>query len=689
VSTHIDVPLDSLFLSEVVSRNTNDDGTLKDPNLQRRMENPICQQCHETFRKKYPGKAFNIACSGIYDERDYNELKAQYEAENPGEKIPIESMDEPCIREIYDVVYWAQKYILVKDEEGEGELIPFFARGYQSEVLRCTASHKVDRMGRGLGKTITGVIEELHKACTRKKYAILVVCPAQSQSQMWFDQILLQIENSPMLRDALATRKQQPFFFFRFYNGSTISIFTAGSKSGRGADAVRGQDPDRVRIDEQDYLADKDYQAIMPLVRRKKNSEFHGASTPTGLRGMYWQMCTRLSQYREFYFPINFHPQWGPAKEAQCIAEAKTMDRYRHEFLAEFGDPSQGVFKGLFIDRARSTPYEYVFCQWDPTKKYFMGVDWNGRGTGTRVRVIEFDPATSIRKCVHAEAIDAEGATTTESLRRIRDLNRKWRCEDIFIDAGFGFAQDELLRLMGRDSDNALDKKLLQIKVIDFGATTEFNALVSKREIEHSLGGRRKAADSVQHLDEEDRLERRTKPFMVDGSVMAFEAELVQISPNDHLLEEQLRGYRVKTYSAHGYPSTYEPATEVGDHDLDAFMLAMLACEMKYGILQAQEHVKRLVRILHVGAFGVSQVTDATTPVSDPGTVRRAQMGLKSRTQATDDNREKYRIQYMMRNGAYIAPNFRGGAGGVGGGRSTGRGTSRTEIFRKPPYRRF
>jgi hypothetical protein len=672
LSTHIDVPLDSLFFSEVIKSNTNDDGTEKDTGLLRRMQNPICQNCQSNFKAKYPDKPFNIKCKGIYDENDFAEMKEGFETSNPGETISIEE-----IQEIYDPVYWAHKYIMVKDQNGDMQ--PFEARWYQEEVLKCTSTHKVDRMGRGLGKTITGVIEELHKVATKKKYEVLVICPGQSQSQMWFDQILLQIENSPLLRDSLAQRKQQPFFYFRFFNGSTISIFTAGSKSGRGADGVRGQSPHRVRIDEQDYLADKDYQAIMPLLRRYSHSEFHGASTPSGLRGMFWQMCTRLSEYREFYYPITVHPEWGPAKEAQCIAEAKTMDRYRHEFLAEFGDPEQGVFKGIFIERAKNIGYKYDECRWDPTKKYFMGVDWNGKGTGTKIRILEYDPLTKKRRCVVAQSVDEADSTTVSSLHRIRDLNRAWRCEDIYIDYGFGAAQDELLRLMGRESDHALDKKLMQIKVIDFGATLEFNALISKRDHARSAGSLKKAEEQTEHINEDGKIERHTKPFMVDGAVMVFESELINFSPEDWVLEEQLRAYRVKTYSIHGYANVYE-AGDVGDHDLDAFILALLACEMKYGLFQTQESIRRLAQILNVPGFGMPSVSPAADRIyNEPAQARRNKAGIPARA-STHDQRDAWRIQYLMRNGAYMAP--------VRGSRSSTPGVgSRTEVFRRPPKR--
>ena len=73
----------------------------------------------------------------------------------------------------------------------------------------------------------------------------MVVAPSQAQAQLWWDEIVFQIENSPALggNDFLISKKQQPYYYMRFGNGSVIKIFTAGSKSGKGADSVRSQSP--------------------------------------------------------------------------------------------------------------------------------------------------------------------------------------------------------------------------------------------------------------------------------------------------------------------------------------------------------------------------------------------------------------------------------------------------------------
>lgn len=432
--------------------------------------------------------------------------------------------------------------------------------------------------------TTTGVIRELHTVTNRKRYEILVACPMKAQAQKWFDELNKLIDGDAELKLSVAQRKQAPYFLIRFYNGSTISIFTTGSKSGADADSVRSQSPKRVRIDEQDMLNPGDYKAIMPLLRRyPKESEFHGSSTPVGKREDFWAMCTQFPDYRELHFPIMVHPDWNDEMEEACRREARTELNYIHEWLAEFGDQEGGCFRAAHVD-ASLTDYKYEDCRYNPQCNYVLGIDWNGQGTGSRFRVVEFDPQTKKRRTVDSATVNI---STMATMTELRNLNRKWHCDHVFVDAGFGYVQDELIRMIGQNSNQQDDRRLLNVHVVDFGAKLETNKLVPKR-------------DKSKYI-EENELERPTKPFMVEGAVMAMESGLIELSRHDKPFEEQVRAYRVKNYTKNGWASTY--ISDIGDHDLDAWMLAMLGIEIHYGISHVEKQVKPAA-ISHVGGFG-------------------------------------------------------------------------------------
>jgi hypothetical protein len=227
----------------------------------------------------------------------------------------------------------------------------------------------------------------------------------------------------------------------------------------------------------------------------------------------------------------------------------------------------------------------------------------------------------------------------------IRALNRKWVCESIFIDAGFGFVQDELLRKMGAEANDPIDRRLKDVKVIDFGATIETNALVPR-------------VSNPKYINSPDNMvERRTKPFLVEGAVMCLEKGLFAFSEKDSLLEEQFRAYRVKTWSLHGFANTYE--SRVGDHDLDALMLALLAAEMKYGILEPKVRT-------HGAGVAFAPAIGTQMPVPDKGnappSVRdamRQSSGIPSRSvpQAQKPVASSARLAWLTRNGGFVYPN--------------------------------
>lgn len=664
------------FLSYAVKRDMNPDGT--DKGIVRRMQNESCRKCHEEYRKKFPGQPFLIKCRGVYDDDFFQQKKEQMDA--LGEPMTIEE-----IREIYDPAYWGEKHLVVKNSDND--YVPFVPRWYQAEALSCTAPRKVDRWGRGMGKTLQGVCEELHLSLTRKQLETMIVCPQQTQAEQWYTEILAQIESSPSLGDVLAGQKQSPYYLLRFNNGSVIKIFTAGSGSGKKGGSMRGQNPRRIRVDEQDFLAEADYDAIMPLLRRFKELTFHGSSTPTGLRGMYYRMCKSFPDYREFFHPITDHPDWSDEMREACMREAKTTERYLHEFLAEFGSPAAGVFKSTFIDRALYS-HRFSNASYDPSKRHVMGVDWNGEGTGTRIYVVQYDPETRHRKTVDRSVVDDPEATTVKSIAEIKRLNKRWMCDHIYIDAGFGASQDELIRLEGKMAGkaDAQTYKLKNIHKIDFGGSLEFNKLVPNRE----PGEKKKKSDK-----DEDEEKRRTKPFMVEGAVMAFEQEIVELSQeDDKLLVEQMRGYRAKTWSSHGMPASYETDADSGDHDLDAFMLAMLGIEIQYGLYRTVEAVRRLAQVAHVASWGLGGGTLGPRPprpdkAPEPASAEekseamrdalRNRAGIPSRLQQLMARSGAPRVVHSGRGVAYVSP------GDTRYHQEGGKVPSRTAIFRSGP----
>ncbi len=651
--------MDTQFLSKVLAREAMPDGAVIDhAALVRRMANPVCVECHEQYRKKFPDQPFQIVCDGIYGDDDYNEILADPD---------FSDMKYEQVRELYDKAYWANRHLKLADKNGD--MKPFVARDYQEAAMRCTADRKVHRWGRGTAKTTCGEIDDLHTVTTRNNYPLLIACPGKTLAQKWFNDIKAHIENDDELRACCVKKQQAPYFMFQFSNGSTLSIFTTGSEAGRGASSIRGQSPYKVRLDEQDLLNADDYIALRPLWRRFPHSKFEGMSTPTGKREDFFEMCNNFPDYKEFFFPITVHPDWNPEMEEASRREARTEINYLHEFMAGFGDMVGGVFKNEYVDGAR-TVYKVSECKYNPAWKYFLGIDWNGQGTGTRYRVVGYDPKTQKRRCVAFAAVDS---STDASYKKPVDLNRTWHCEEVYIDNGYGHVQDEQIRLIGHKSQDPDDRRLQNVRVIDFGANLTTNKITPNRNFSRPL--------------EESELERRAKPFLVEGATMCLEHGLFEFSNEDKLIEDQLRAYRVKNYSPHGWANTYESGS-VGDHDLDALMLALLAVELKYGIFQGTGFKARPASMTLLAGFGTTGPSvEKATEISRQRI--RATAGVPARVPqpeipATAD----YKLLYLQRQlgNSVVIPNSPGpqGRGGV---------PSRTGTFNRPgsktppPYR--
>jgi hypothetical protein len=186
--------------------------------------------------------------------------------------------------------------------------------------------------------------------------------------------------------------------------------------------------------------------------------------------------------------------------------------------------------------------------------------------------------------------------------------------------------------------------------------------------------------------EKDDEEKRRTKPFMVEGAVMALEQGLVELSQeDDKILIDQMRGYRVKTWSAHGMPASYETDSDTGDHDHDAWVLAMLGIEINYGLYQTTESIRRVSQILHVSSWGSgpiaplpaesAQVLDETAAPEDANRrAMRTRAGIPSRT--IQVARSSSRVVYGGRGMAYVARDAKGQ-------QPAGRVPSRTAFFQQ------
>jgi hypothetical protein len=489
---------------------------------------------------------------------------------------------------IYDPVTWGELHLLQKHVDpltGQAGWRSRLSRNgipYQSFMIRCQSPRLVARAGRRTGKTASMVVKILHKAFTwippenQSYYNIVIFTPNQSQLNTIFKMIEIMIDGNPVLLQEIKkggripTRKT-PNIELEFKNGVTIKGFVSGST------AIRSSAAHYLVLDEASYLSTEDIEAVVALITENPNVELWVSSTPTGLRDWFYEQV-HSPDFVSFHFPSDkFNPYWSEAMEKE-LRSMYTSAGYKHEFLAEFSADGQGVFQPVFIDQAIK---DYSTAECKPRKDcyYGLGVDWNDIENGTKIHVVEFNPAEKRYRLVHYESIAVEGYTQTKAVEKIRQLNAVWMPSVIYCDYGHGSTAVELLHLLASQaSPGSPDLNLRIAKAVDFGSKITIRDPLTMQEVEKPV-----------------------KPYMVNNAVRVFEEGQIDIPKEHNLLKKQLEGYIIDHYTPRGIP-VYKASSEYGDHDLDALMLALLGFNIEYSTLSKPVPVMEMGIVKYKGS---------------------------------------------------------------------------------------
>ena len=549
-------------------------------------DGPINESTGQPYYKKGD---FIIDCHGIPDQNKFiphhDKFLAKIEKEN---EAPLTESEIKDLTTLYDPVEWAAKYF---------DWHPRVSRQgeeYQANILRCSSKRKVLRCGRRLGKSeillIWALFRMFNNSPKQKRWdahqgkwvkgfsSIMFLAPYLSQVKDFFSRLEALIYSNPELADEIESYTKTPYYKLELKSGMVISGFSAGSS---GASSVRGQKADFILLDEMDYLKSEDMTTIMALIMEHNDVEMIAASTPSGRREHFYEFCTSRMNFKEFHYTSMANPSWGPKMEVELRELYRTDTAWQHEILAAFGEASASVFQFNILERALVS-YRYEECYPQNDHIYAMGIDWNDVANGTKIRILELNPFTKIIKCVDSATVQKAGWTQTTAVQEAINMNRKWNCAYIYVDCGHGATQIELLRKIGLDAQFRKDQyahrdmNFLNTKGINFS---------SKIDI----------FDPISGLPNKMPM----KPYMVESAVRFFERGMIQFSSEDEILFKQLHGYNIARIGSTGAP-VYE-AGPSGDHDLDAFMLALLAFEVEMGEYTKQHFISTVAMS---GRFG-------------------------------------------------------------------------------------
>ena len=319
-------------------------------------------------------------------------------------------------------------------------------------------------------------------------------------------------------------------------------------------------------MDEADYLSEGDITTIMAIAYSNNNVKVWASSTPTGRRTHFFNWCTNEPEWKEFHFPSSVMPHWDKKMEVRARADAITELKYRHEFLAEFADQEVGVYGHGYIQNAKR---DYRYSDMSPNRNwiYIMGVDWNEKKIGTEVCVVGLNPVDQKFWIVAQDTIQKVDFAQLKGVQRIIELNRYWKPRWIYVDAGYGHTNVEVLRAEGNKArtesargahhpDAALANN---IQAYDFGSNVTIYDLFTQEEIK-----------------------KPAKPFLVQNSVRRFENDEIRFSKHDESLEKQLQNYVIDKISPKGVYSYKAENERIGDHKLDALNLALVGFFLEF-----------------------------------------------------------------------------------------------------------
>lgn len=464
-------------------------------------------------------------------------------------------------------------------------------RFYQEDMLLCTSQYKLNRLGRRSGKTESMVIETLHTAVTNKAYNILIVAPFERQVTRFFDEMQKFIDKSVSLKGSLARYTKTPSLM-QFNNGTSIKGFSAGATSGSGSTKIRGQDAHLIIIDEIDYLEDNDIDAIMAILASHKNCKLIASTTPRGWRKKFYTFVTdKELGFKEFWFISAESPTWTPEIE-QMLRRSTDPVAYTQEYLADFAELQEGVFKARCINTSIQD-YDIDDPVVDPTTDYILGIDWN-KAAGTHMVILQVTPNGRL-KLVKKVVVPETEYLQTESVDMIINMNRIWRFKYIFVDAGYGSVQVELLKKHGlREPSSLLDHKLYAI------------AMNQHLDVIDPISGENVKRNAKHFLVEQ------TKKLLEDGSLILPKVEDTTVTGATAKmgLIQQMRNFRVESTSVYGLPKY----SQGDDHTLTAYYLAAGGYYWKEGDLKGAPYITHIRSV---------EVSDESKPTDHPSTLER------------------------------------------------------------------
>ena len=292
--------------------------------------------------------------------------------------------------------------------------------------------------GRQVGKSTVVSIKSGEFVANNINKTVLIIAATERQARLLFEKTLDYLHEN--YRDKIRKGKDRPTkHTIKLKNGSTIHCLPTGI-SGYG---IRGYTIDMLIADEAHFIPEEVWAAVTPMLSVTKGNIIL-LSTPHGREGYF---------FRAFSDP-NFTPFHVSSEECERIdeqflmreKERMTKLQYAQEYLGQFVDELRQFFPDSLI---RSAQILIRAKGIDSKHQHFLGVDvarmGNDESTFQIVKRISKDAL------IHVESIVTTKTLTTDTTRRIVELEGQYNFRKIYIDDG-GMGVGVFDQLLGTNS---------------------------------------------------------------------------------------------------------------------------------------------------------------------------------------------------------------------------------------------
>lgn len=279
--------------------------------------------------------------------------------------------------------------------------------------------------GRQSGKTTAMSIKFGRRAANRPNQIILMIALTEKQAYNLFFKTLMYLE--AVYPKMIKRGKYKPTKHeINLSNGSRIMCYAAGL-SGTG---LRTYTLTSLVIDEAAPMSRETFISVTPMLS-VTGGTMDIASTPRGKTGYFYE-CSKRDDFKQFYVSAEDCPRH---KKEFLEAEKKSMSKleYAQEYLAVFLDELKRLFSEEWI---KNTCILRRRDRISPEKDYYLGVDIARLGEDSST----FEIVERLRKdyVEQIENIVTNKQLTTETEKKIIELDKIYNFREIYIDAGAG-----------------------------------------------------------------------------------------------------------------------------------------------------------------------------------------------------------------------------------------------------------